>query len=217
MKMCSKCKSYKDKSLFSPDNRTPSGLQSQCRECQKIAASLLSEEKKEKRAEAARIRARLWHLENRERSIASKKKWRCENIEKKRNSDRQYYYENKEKIIEYNRSYNSTKYKEDHTYRLGKNIGHRIRMALSSVGYTKKSRTTEIIGCDLETLKAHISRQFLKGMTWGNRRDWHIDHIIPLSKAETEDDVVRLNHYTNLRPLWAKDNLEKGDRDYFLI
>jgi len=35
---------------------------------------------------------------------------------------------------------------------------------------------------------------------------WDIDHIIPLSSAETEDDVIRLNHYSNLQPLCSKVN-----------
>jgi hypothetical protein len=60
-------------------------------------------------------------------------------------------------------------------------------------------------------------------MTWdnhGNPKDgvfdlnktWDIDHIIPITTAKTEDDVYRLNHYTNLQPLWAEDNMKKGDK-----
>jgi hypothetical protein len=47
-------------------------------------------------------------------------------------------------------------------------------------------------------------------MTWSNMGEWHIDHIKPLATAKTEKDVYELNHYTNLQPLWAKDNLSKG-------
>jgi hypothetical protein len=49
-------------------------------------------------------------------------------------------------------------------------------------------------------------------MSWENRRLWHIDHIIPLALAKNEDQLIKLNHYTNLRPLWAKDNLVKSAR-----
>jgi hypothetical protein len=49
-------------------------------------------------------------------------------------------------------------------------------------------------------------------MTWENRGEWHVDHIIPFASAKTEEDIVRLAHYTNLQPLWAKENLEKGDK-----
>ena len=49
-------------------------------------------------------------------------------------------------------------------------------------------------------------------MTWNNRSEWHIDHIIPLSSAKTEEELYKLFHYTNLQPLWAKDNLIKGKK-----
>lgn len=79
-------------------------------------------------------------------------------------------------------------------------------------GYTKRSRTYEILGCDFETLAAHLAAKFQPGMSWENRGEWHIDHIVPLATAQTEEDVIRLNHYTNLQPLWAADNLAKGAR-----
>jgi hypothetical protein len=49
-------------------------------------------------------------------------------------------------------------------------------------------------------------------MCWENRNEWHIDHIVPLSSAKTEDEVYGLCHYTNLQPLWAKDNLQKSNK-----
>ena len=49
-------------------------------------------------------------------------------------------------------------------------------------------------------------------MTWANRSDWHIDHIRPMSEASSEAEVLALNHFTNLRPMWALDNLRKGTR-----
>jgi 5-methylcytosine-specific restriction endonuclease McrA len=50
------------------------------------------------------------------------------------------------------------------------------------------------------------------GMTWDNYGDWHIDHIIPISTAKTLDDVMALNNYKNLQPLWWIDNLIKGSK-----
>ena len=70
------------------------------------------------------------------------------------------------------------------------------------------------MGCDIEFLKKHLENQFLDGMTWDDKGfyGWHIDHIIPLSSAKTEEDVYKLCHYTNLQPLWAKDNYNKGSK-----
>ncbi len=55
----------------------------------------------------------------------------------------------------------------------------------------------------------HIERQFKDGMSWERFDEVHIDHIIPMKTAKTEADVLRLNHYTNLQPLWAHDNMKK--------
>ena len=52
-------------------------------------------------------------------------------------------------------------------------------------------------------------------MSWENHGKWHIDHIIPLSTANTEEDILNLCHYTNLQPLWAEDNIKKSNKILF--
>jgi hypothetical protein len=53
-------------------------------------------------------------------------------------------------------------------------------------------------------------------MTWDNygnkSENWSIDHIIPISSAQTEKDIYKLNNYTNLRPMWHSDNIKKRDK-----
>lgn len=93
-----------------------------------------------------------------------------------------------------------------------------LSQALRRVGNgIKSTRTTNIIGCSQSQLKEHIEKQFLKGMTWDNRDKWHIDHITPISKATCEQDVIALYHFTNLRPMWAADNIRKSNKEMFLI
>lgn len=98
---------------------------------------------------------------------------------------------------------------------------HRVRSLISrslvKSGYRKGTKTQLILGCTWDEFRSHIERQFLKGMTWENRHLWHIDHITPVSTAATEAEVIALNHFTNLRPLWKADNLAKSNKIEFLI
>lgn len=86
----------------------------------------------------------------------------------------------------------------------------RTTAAFRRYGFKKDSKTATLVGCEWEVLKAHIEAQFTCGMSWENRRLWHIDHLIPLSSAKDEETMVKLCHYTNLQPLWWRDNLSKG-------
>ena len=80
--------------------------------------------------------------------------------------------------------------------------------------YNKDSKTQEILGCSFEEFKLYLESKFEPWMTWENRGlyngelnyGWDIDHIIPLSSAEKEEDIIRLNHYTNLQPLCSYTN-----------
>jgi len=146
-----------------------------------------------------------------------------------------YYQANKEKVLERVQRYRSCseaqerlaaarrrrenrRRREDPIYRVKKIAQCAIRNAIAQKGYTKRSRTMEILGCDWDTFYQHIERQFTKGMTWDKMgSEIHLDHIIPLATAETEDDVLALSHFTNLRPLWAKDNIDKRDKRLHLI
>ena len=81
-------------------------------------------------------------------------------------------------------------------------------------GYVKNSKTHQIIGCSFEEFKQYLESKFEPWMNWSNRgkyngelnHGWDIDHITPLSSVETEEDMIRLNHYTNLQPLCSYIN-----------
>jgi hypothetical protein len=108
--------------------------------------------------------------------------------------------------------YLKQKKETDPIFRLKYNTINLIGFSFRANGYSKKSRTCEILGCSYEFFRAYIEQRFLPGMTWENRSAWHLDHIIPVSSAKTEKQLLKLNHYTNFRPLWAKDNLAKADK-----
>ena len=87
-----------------------------------------------------------------------------------------------------------------------------VRKSFKRNGYTKKSRAHIILGTDWSVVKLHMESLFKEGMTWNNHGEWHIDHIIPISSGKTEDEVIKLCHYSNLQPLWAEENLLKSDK-----
>ena len=84
----------------------------------------------------------------------------------------------------------------------------------------KNQRTLKIIGCSFEEFKSYIEFKFEYWMTCENsgsytgnyNETWQLDHIVPISSAKTEDDIYKLNHYSNLRPLCSKKNLEKSNK-----
>lgn len=107
--------------------------------------------------------------------------------------------------------YKRNRRNNDPLFRLGDNISRLIRKSIRIGGYTKKSKTYKILGCSYEDFKEHIESQFQEGMTWENiGRKWHLDHIIPVSSHNNEDELIKLNHYTNFQPLWGEDNMSKG-------
>lgn len=150
--------------------------------------------------------------------ITEKKCNKCNEIKKISNfyKDRNGYRFNCKNCQRIDNKKNIKKYvkkrkKIDPLFKLQQNIRCSIRNSIRKQGYTKRSSTHKILGCDFETLKKHIERQFTKGMTWDNQGEWHLDHIYPVSLAKNEEELIKLNHYTNFQPLWAEDNLRKSN------
>lgn len=122
--------------------------------------------------------------------------------------------DNKEKIKTQKRRWNKIQKENNILYNLSQLISARYRKAFKRSGFSKRSKTTEILGCSFEEFKLHLESKFEPWMNWENRGlyngdfdyGWDIDHIIPLSSANTEEDVIKLNHYKNLQPLCSKTN-----------
>ena len=113
--------------------------------------------------------------------------------------------------------YQTERRKSDPLYAFQSSVKSMVAGAIGRRGHSKSARTHEILGCSIEFFRTHIERQFLPGMSWANRSLWHIDHIVALATAVTEADVIALNHFTNLRPLWIPDNLKKGAKQTHLL
>jgi hypothetical protein len=188
-KHCNKCNTTKSIDQFSKDNSQKSGYRSNCKVCCSISKKLYNQREDIKQKQ--KQKSKLYYQENRD--IIRKK-------------SKIYEQNNRDKINTRRKERRNT----DPLYRLSENIRAMIRKTLLRNKQTYA--TTDIIGCSFEEFKLHIEQQFIAGMTWENRSEWHLDHIIPISSAHTVDDIIRLNHYTNLRPLWAIDNLKKSNK-----
>lgn len=143
------------------------------------------------------------------------KKWLEDNKEHRKNYKKNYNIENKDIVNSYRRKYQKEKLENDSLYKLKHQLRHLIGRSFERRGYKKNSKTEEIIGCDYDTFIKYLLETYKKnyGVEYDNKEEVHIDHIIPLSKAKTEEEVIKLCHYTNLQLLKAKDNIEKSDNE----
>ena len=153
-----------------------------------------------------------YKLKNKEKIAELNKSYSEKNKEKIANYKRQHYLKNKEKIEKYRNEWRSNKVKVDSLFKLTNNTRTLIKQSFRRNGYSKNSKTYQILGCSFEEFKQHLENKFTKGMNWSNIGEWHLDHIYPVSLAKDEDELIRLNHYTNFQPLWAVDNLKKGNK-----
>jgi len=188
MKECGKCNIKKELNEFSFRQDT-GRYESRCKQCVK---EYLKE----------------YYKNNSEKIIDRSKKVYYENHDIKLNYAKKYRIENKG----YRNTYEKTKRDEDFLYKLKQNVRNRISKYVRKHNISKNNKTFELIGIDPFSLKEYLEKKFTNGMSWGNYGMWHVDHIIPLSLAKNEKDIVRLCHYTNLQPLWCKDNLIKGNK-----
>lgn len=212
-KVCSKCRQEKTLDCF---GKKSNGLKSWCKPCENARTKKWYEKNKEQR----NIKARKWAAENKDKVNAAKRARRArikaslpKKEEKPKFDKNQWLKNNKEKLAGYRRKWLS----QDPKNAIADRVRRRINNFMKQNGYKKTCKTHEILGCNWDKFKIHVEKQFQPGMSWENRSEWHIDHIIPLASAKTEEDVIRLNHFTNLRPLWAKDNLSKGAKIEHLI
>ena len=149
-----------------------------------------------------------WIKNNKDKIEGHRKK----HIENNKEYYKEYYKENKQKINKYYKKYQKQKRELNPLFKLRVNIGNLIRLSITKKGFKKQSKTFKILGCSYEEFKQHIERQFKKGMTWENQVEWHLDHIYPVSLAKDENELLKLNHYTNFQPMWAIENIIKGNK-----
>lgn len=170
------------------------------------------------------------------------KEWRKKNKERSKEAWNRFHEKNLHKIKEWNNKYARKRYLRDKVKMLAKAkiwdknnrqkrrnyskkykrerpellLLNRIRGKVITAAFRIKDRYkyNELISCSSAQLRVHIESQFKPGMSWRNHGLWHIDHIRPFSLFDMncEKEVKAANHYTNLQPLWAVENLRKGSK-----
>jgi len=204
MKVCTKCKVEKEFSEFNKDKKRKDGLFCYCKVCVKKCQKNYYIDNKEYRKE----NQKKYYLDNKNIIKEKKKLYYLNNKKYVKKNNKQYNLKNKE-----NRN-KKEKHKKliDPLFKLKCNISNLIYMSLINQGYKKTSKTYDILGCSFEEFKTYLENQFTEGMTWENQGKWHLDHIYPVSRATDEYHLIKLNHYTNFQPLWAIDNIKKGNK-----
>lgn len=159
---------------------------------------------RKRRGDARREYERQWQSANKDRLRQSQREWRENHSDQIRSRRREWRINNPERI------------RAEIARRDPLPLRLRGRLYRALRGDFKTGSAVRDLGCTISELRAYLEAQFLPGMTWENwsLRGWHIDHIVPLSSFDLSDpqQFAKAVHYTNLRPLWATENLSKGAR-----
>ena len=200
-KMCKGCNTNKSITEFYKNKARNDGLQTYCKPCMKKENVNNYKKHKDK-----------WDLRtSKYGKTEENKKYRREWAKNKYNSNEEF----RKKIIQGNVEYERKRLQYDEDFKLIKTLRSRLKKSLKLKDAKKCTSTMELIGCSVNFLKKYIGDQFKDGMTWENHGLWHIDHRKPCSSFNLTEEQQQKEcfHYTNLQPLWAKDNLSKGSKD----
>jgi len=176
-------------------------------------------EKYKENREAKIAYEKKYREKNKKTIDAYQKEYRIKNKEKRRKSCREWHYKNKDRVKEYrkdNADYIKQWYRDYYKNNVQDRIARCLRARLNDAlkGNSSTGSAVRDLGCSIEEFKKYIEAQWQEGMIWDNHgiNGWHIDHIKPLASFDLTkpEELKKACHYTNLRPLWAKDNLSKG-------
>ena len=157
--------------------------------------------------------------------LIKRAKYRLENIQRFKKKDKIYHFNNRDQRLAYLKKYqqkhkaerskwDKNKRTTDIHYALRSRLHNRIRMALKN--NSKHSTSTILLGCEISYFKKYFMSKFKDSMDWESFLSGkiHIDHIISCSLFDLSKtkDQKKCFHYTNLQPLWAKDNLRKSNK-----
>lgn len=201
-----------------------------CIACANIGKRERDRKYREANREKLREGYRRHYYENHEKRRAQQIAYYAENREQCIQGMKARYYANHEAELAYrrrwrqeNREANNRYFRErrrnDPVYGAKCTMRAMVKRCLTMAGVQKTSRTEEYLGYTAAEFREHMERQFAKGMGWHNRSEWHIDHITPIAwfLENGITDPRRINCLSNLKPVWARENLSKNARQTHLI
>ena len=232
-KKCTKCKEVKSLDEFTNFKKGKHGKAYQCKSCFKEYYKKNQKEYYKKNKEKFSQHAKEYYKKNKEKILLQKKEYNKKNKEKNNKYNKEYYKNNKEKekkrrvlyrkknkdkILLYRKKnkrkklkYLKERKKIDPIFKLRGCISSNIYGALKAQGYTKNTKTFNILKCEYNFFMDWLNGKASNGYTYGIG-DLQLDHVIPISLAETEDEAILLSHYSNYQLLSADENLAKSNR-----
>lgn len=217
-KICSKCKVNKDISEFHKRPDRPNGVRSSCKFCDKAKIYAYREKNKdsynsymrEYRSKNSEQMKKIYK-KSYDNNIEYTRKYCKENSKKRQKNNREWEKKFKEKN---GCSYRAYLEKLNPKFKAVSCLRKRLLDSLKRNEWKKTTKFSIYIGCTKDFLIEHLESKFQTGMTWENHGlyGWHIDHIIPLSSAKNQEELYKLCHYSNLQPLWAKENILKSNK-----
>jgi len=166
-----------------------------------------------------------YRIANKQKLCEYKEQWNKNNLDYQKDYNKSYYLSNRQHLMTQSKNYRllnrakinlyySNRRKSDSLFKLRHSISNNILKAFKRNGFSKTSKTEEIVGCTFLELKTYLESKFESWMNWNNYGlysgefdfGWDIDHIIPTSSASSKEELLSLNHHANLQPLCSKIN-----------
>jgi hypothetical protein len=154
-----------------------------------------------------------WYAKNKEKAKQSSAEWHAKNSDRVAETKARWFQRNKQDLYEKRRQ----KLESDLSFKISCNLRSRLANAIRN--RSKGGSAVADLGCSIEELRSHLEKLWEPGMSWENygkgKDRWNIDHAVPLCSFDlsVHEQLRQACHYTNLRPLWEKDNLLKVKHD----
>lgn len=207
-KRCAKCLTFKPFSEFNKSCRASGGFHNHCRSCQKEIRREWYIKNRAAEIEKSKIYSR-----TKQAKLKRAEKWNeLKHILGPRNNERR-----RSSAAKIKARIQRKRWLEIPQNKIAQSLRNRVRKSLK--GIHRWESVEKLTGCTFSELKSYLEKKFGAGMSWENYGQWHIDHIKPCASFDLSDPRQQQQcfHYTNLQPMWAKENISKGGKVDYVV